>query len=165
MRPNSGAIACAVQPTRSGWRNSLQRDGQSAWLAGMMLRLGELLMAQVAPETWRETRQLPPALQDPLGRPKTPDRVNGMGHHGGAGPAVELSHADHAGAATGSHPLTEQAYSRLGAVLPLASSLADTPDAGPQALDALPREVLNHLSLDPAMLQQRLPKQDKVISF
>ena len=146
-------------------RNSLQRDGQSAWLAGMMLRLGELLMAQVAPKSWRETRQLPPHSKT---RWEAQKRLIGFTE---GDIMAELARRWNfpmqimQALQRAANPLTEQAYSRLGAVLHLASSLADTPDAGPQALDALPREVLDHLSLDPAMLQQRFPKQDKVMSF
>ena len=144
---------------------SLQMDGQSAWLAGMMLRLGELLMAQVAPETWLETRQLPPRSKT---RWEAQKRL--MGFTEGDIMAelarrwnfpMQIMQALQRAA----HPLTEQAYSRLGAVLHLASSLADTPESGPQALDALPCEVLEHLSLDRAMLRQRFPKQHNVIAF
>ena len=179
-----GALMNDAFPAVSGldasefWRNSLrcagyaqwlagnlQMDGQSAWLAGMMLRLGELLMAQVSPETWLEINQLP---QHSKIRWEAQKRLMGFTE---GDIMAELARQWNfpmqimQALQRASNPLTEQAYSRLGAVLHLASQLADMPDQGPQALESLPSEVLDHLSLDQAVLQQRFPMQNKFISF
>lgn len=155
------------------WRNSmacagyaqwlagcLKMDGQPAWLAGMMLRLGEILIAQVAPETLLEIEQQPHA---PGVRWEREKRLVGFNEGQITAelarrwnfPMLIMQALQRA-----ADPLTEQAYSRLGAVLHLASYLADSPDAGPQALDALPPEVLDHLSLDLKKLHQQFPAQE-----
>jgi HD-like signal output (HDOD) protein len=41
------------------WKSSMASDGGEAWLAGMMLRLGELLIYQVAPGEFAEIEQQP----------------------------------------------------------------------------------------------------------
>ena len=143
----------------------LQMEGQPAWLAGMMLRLGELLMAQVAPETRLEIEQLPKLSSDRWERQKrlvgfTEGEIMAELARRWNFPMQIMQALQRA-----AEPLTEQAYSRLGAVLHLASGLADTPQAGPQAIDALPSEVLDHLSLDRNLLRQRFPAHDKFISF
>jgi HD-like signal output (HDOD) protein len=135
----------------------LNMDGQTAWLAGMMLRLGELLIIQVAPDTLLEIEQQPNLSGFRWEREQrlvgfTEGQIMGQLALKWNFPMQIMQALQRA-----AEPLTEQAYSRLGAVLHLASCLADTPDAGPQALDALPPEVLNHLSLDLAGLRQRFP--------
>jgi HD-like signal output (HDOD) protein len=143
----------------------LQMDGQPAWLAGMMLRLGELLIGQADPKSLLEIEQLPHSSGVRWEREK---RL--IGFTEGQIMAelalrwnfpMQIMQAMQRAA----NPLTEQAYSRLGAVLHLASCLADTPDAGPEALDVLPTQVLEHLSLDLTVLRQRFPARDKFLSI
>ncbi len=143
---------------------SLQMDGQLAWLAGMMLRLGDLLIGQTASDTrvdfthkstlstvrWNLQKQLIGFTEGDI--------------------MAELARRWHfpmqimQALQRAADPLTEQAYSRLGAVLHLASCLADTSGEGVQTLDALPSDVVHHLGLDLAELKQRFPELEKLIS-
>lgn len=143
----------------------LRMDGQPAWLAGMMLRLGELLIVQAAPEMRLEQEQLPLQSID-----RWTHQKRRIGFTEGEVMAelarrwnfpMQIMQALQRTA----NPLTEQAYSRLGAILHLASCLADTPETGPQALDVLPSEVLDHLSLERTVLQQRFPDHERFMAF
>jgi hypothetical protein len=57
-------------------------------------------------------------------------------------------------------PLTEQAFSRLGAVLHLAGLMADTPGATADVVDTLPRDVITALALDVQWMRSTFPPED-----
>lgn len=137
---------------------SLGMEGQTAWLTGLMLRLGELLIAQTRPDAVDEIERLP---QRPGGRWEREARLIGF-------PESEITaelarrwnfpmlmvQALHRAAAP---TATEQAFSRLGAVLHLAALLADMPHPDARVIDELPVEVLDALKLDSDLLQQTFP--------
>jgi HD-like signal output (HDOD) protein len=123
-------------------------DEQEAWLAGMMLRLGEISLGKAKPfavpkieaqpiepgERWVRQRQL-------------------IGFDEGQITAEIASHWDFPamlvhGLRYAAQPLLSQEFSRLAAVLHLAGRLADGDTITDKALDLLPVIVLTMLKLD-----------------
>ena len=145
--------------------NRLSMDSQLAWLTGLMLRLGELLIGQTEPQAIQAIEQLPHL---PGGRWER--EMHWVGLTEGQVTAElarrwnfpmqmvqALQSAD--------NPIREQAFSRLGAVLHLAGLLADVPDAGPDAVDILPQEVLSRLTLDQVWLVDHFPTADSFVNI
>lgn len=161
------------------WRNStvcagyaqwlathLGINGQVAWLTGLMLRLGELLMAQVRPETLPSIERQPCPPGERWVRQKqqvgftegeiTAELARRWNFPMQMVQALQRS-AD---------PLTEQAFSRLGAVIHLAAWLADAtadPQAnrgadGAEVLADLPADVVEILALDRTALHDSFPQ-------
>jgi HD-like signal output (HDOD) protein len=143
----------------------LEIDPQMAWLTGMMLRLGELLIAQAEPKTLKAIEQLPYAPGERWQREK---KLVGFseGHI-----TAELARRWNfpmqivQALQRVSEPLLEQAFSRLGAVVHLAGLLADTPHAGPHSVADLPVEVIDSLQLDIDWMQQTFPGQETFVEL
>jgi len=143
----------------------LDIDVQVAWLTGMMLRLGELLIAQAEPkampaiekrpskpgERWLRQKQLVGFSEGQI----TAEMARRWNFPMQIVQALQRS----------SEPLLEQAFSRLGAVVHLSGLLADMQDAGVQALDTLPVEVLDSLQLDRDWMRQTLPGRDSFLDL
>ena len=140
--------------------NGADADGNDAWLAGMVMRLGELLIYQVAPVAFAEIEQLPhlPGArwereQRLLGlaegqitaelcrRWNFPDRIVS---------AVERS----------SDPMAVLPFCKLAGVVHLASLLADTPSDDPAILETLPEDVVAALGLGRDWMRARFPSHD-----
>lgn len=136
-------------------------DPQQAWLAGMMLRLGELLILQsqaAAPaprlpshERWAHEQQQQGFTEGQV--------------------AAELAHRWHFPAAfvrglnTACAPLAHLPLSQLGGVLHLASLLADMSAAGPDVVDALPPQVVGALDLKPDWMRSHLPARERFLDL
>jgi HD-like signal output (HDOD) protein len=143
----------------------LEIDPQVAWLTGMMLRLGELLIAQAEPRSLTSIEARPSAPGERWTREK---RLVGFseGHI-----TAELARRWNfpmqmvQALQRASEPLLEQAFSRLGAVIHLAGLLADTPNASVQSVDALPVEVLDALRLDVDWMRQTFPGNNSFIEL
>jgi HD-like signal output (HDOD) protein len=145
--------------------HSLDMDGQTAWLTGMMLRLGELLIAQSQPQALLEIEKLP---QLPGARWDREKRLVGFSE---GQITAELAHRWNfpmqiVQALQRSYdPLTEQAFSRLGAVVHLAGLLADTAYVGAEVLDSLPQDVVASLRLDLPWLRENFPAADSFVDI
>jgi HD-like signal output (HDOD) protein len=132
-------------------------DGNEAWLAGMILRLGELLIYQVAPTAFAEIEQLP---RLPGGRWEREQRLLGLSE---GQITAELSRRWNfperivTALAQASAPLDARSFCRLAGVVHLASLLADTPDDDPAVLETLPDEIVAALGLDVDWLRERFP--------
>jgi HD-like signal output (HDOD) protein len=132
-------------------------DMQMAWLTGMMERLGELLIAQAEPATLLEIEKLP------LGPGERWQREQQLVGFTEAKITAELARRwnfpmEMVGALECcADPLATQASSRLALIVHLASLLADTPNAGPEHVQALPCGVIAALSLDADWLRQHFP--------
>jgi HD-like signal output (HDOD) protein len=136
-------------------------DRQQAWLTGLMLRLGELLIGQRAPEALLMIETMPRAPGERWAREH---RVLGFteGH-------VTAELARHwrfpepmVGALlNAAYPMKAMPFNELGSVLHLAALLAESPNAGAAELDALPDEVLAKLNLSREWLHSRLPDPTK----
>lgn len=142
--------------------HSLRMDEQQAWLTGMMLRLGELTIAQHSPgllesiekkpcapgERWQRERALAgfdegEITSEIARRWDFPDNVV---------QALLQSTA----------PLKAAEFSQLGAVVHLAGLLADKTGAVAADLAALPPEVCTVLKLDMGALSISMPDADKI---
>ena len=141
----------------------LQINGQVAWLTGMMLRLGELLIAQAEPKTLQEIEKLPCI---PGVRWQREKRLIGFTE---GQITAELARRWNfpmqmvQALQRSADPMAEQAFSRLGAILHLAGLLAETPDAGPHSVDGLPEEVITILALDKDWMKARFPSSTQFV--
>ena len=135
-------------------------DAPQAWLAGMMLRLGELIIVQVKPETLAVLERQP---QIPGDRWVREQEVLGFTE---AQVTAELAHrwnfppALVRGLNAASAPLASQPLSQLGAVLHLASRLADMAFSNAEIVDALPQEVIAALDLNKDWMRSKLPERE-----
>ena len=132
-------------------------DMPMSWLTGMMVRLGELLIAQVQPDNlqqiekppqapglrWERERKLVGFTEGEL----TAELALRWNFPMQMVQALKVS-AD---------PLVDQAFSRLGAIIHLAGLLADTPNAGPENVADLPTDVLAALGLDKDWMVDHFP--------
>lgn len=151
----TSSMACAGYAKWLAGRLGL--DGNDAWLAGMMLRLGELLIYQVEPRAFAEIEALPHL---PGGRWERETRLLGLAE---GQITAELGRRwnfpdrivralDNAFDPMAAHP-----FCQLGAIVHLASLLADTPSDDPAVLDGLPDDVMQALRLQRAALADRFP--------
>lgn len=157
------------------WRNSmacagyaqwlahaLHMDEQQAWLTGMMLRLGELAIAQHNPNLLSEIEKKPCA---PAERWERERKLAGFDE---GQITAEIARRwdfpeDVVTALKGScDPLAAPANSRLGAVVHLAGWLANVPHAKSDALAQLPAAVVQHLGLDLEALAKTLPDAEMI---
>lgn len=136
-------------------------DRQQAWLTGLMLRLGELLMGQRAPELMVRVQAMPCAPGERWAREH---RMLGFteGHmtaelarHWGFPEAIVQALLNAA------YPMKAMPFNELGSVVHLAALLAESPLAGPAELDALPPDVVDTLNLSRDWLHSRLPDPRK----
>ena len=151
----TSSMACAGYAKWLAGRLGL--DGNDAWLAGMMLRLGELLIYQVQPVAFAEIEAQPHL---PGGRWEREARLLGLtegqltaelGRRWNF-PERIVRALDNA-----SEPMAARPFCQLGAIVHLASLLADTPSDDPAILDALPAEIMDALRLQRAALSDRFP--------
>lgn len=157
-----GSMACAGQ---AQWlAGVVGADGPQAWLTGMMLRLGELLIGQADPVTLQEIEKLP---QLPGVRWEREKRL--VGHTEGqiTGELArrwnfpkDIVYALRASA----DPLAEKPFQRLAAIIHLAGILADAQTSGASVADSVPADVAQALMLEPQWLADHLPGADTFIS-
>jgi HD-like signal output (HDOD) protein len=138
----------------------LDIDGQVAWLTGMMLRLGELLIAQAEPKALAAIEKRPCTPGERWTREKqlvgfSEGQITAEMARRWNFPMLIVQALQRA-----SDPILEHAYSRLGAITHLAGLLADTPNAGPEALDNLPVEVIDSLQLDLDWMDATFPGKE-----
>ena len=156
--------------THAFWKTSMATAGYSewiarklgidtsvAWLTGMMVRLGELLIAQADPRALIEIEKLPMAPGIRWQRERqcigftegqlTAELARRWNFPLQMVQALKVS-AD---------PMVEQAFSRLGAIVHIAGLLADTPNAGPEQVESLPSDVMSALALDSAWMREQFP--------
>ncbi len=136
-------------------------DRQQAWLTGLMLRLGELLMGQRAPELMMRVQAMPCAPGERWAREH---RMLGFTeghmtaelarHWGFPAPIVDAL-------LNAAYPLKTLPFNELGSVVHLAALLAESPNAGPAELEALPQDVVQRLGLTPEWLHSRMPDPKK----
>lgn len=127
-------------------------DVQQAWLAGMMLRLGELLILQHRPDVLAAIERQP---QIPGERWAREQAALGFTE---AQVTAELAHRWHFPAVIVRG--LNAAAAPLGGVLHLASRLADMAFSEPEVVDALPADVIAALDLNADWMRRRLPSPD-----
>ncbi len=146
---------------------TLGTDVQQSWLAGFMVRLGELIIAQKVPERIAEIERLPHFAG---GRWEREHSV--LGFTEGAVTAElarrwnfpeAIAHA----LETASDPMRFEPFCRLGGILHIATLLAelelDEHKSAADAIDALPRDVVAALQLDPEWLTAHMPDVESFI--
>jgi HD-like signal output (HDOD) protein len=140
-------------------------DSQVAWLTALMLRLGELIIVQGHPHTLAEIEQLPH-----LPGHRWQHELRLVGFTEGQVTAdlarrwnfpMQMVQA----LQRSSDPLTDQAFSRLGAVIHLAAWLADAQDLGHEAMDTLPQDVVGALMLDAQWMHATFPAADSFVDI
>ena len=140
-------------------------DAQQAWLTGMMVRLGELLIGQADPVTLKEIEKLPHL---PGGRWEREKQLVGFSE---GQVTAELARRWNfptdivIGLQQSYEPLAHKPFSRLAAIIHLADLLADTPDATEAALDDLPKALVRALLGDGDWLHDKFPAADSFISL
>lgn len=153
---------CMVSAGYARWLGAKAAvDEQQAWLVGMMLRLGQLTMAQQNNASLEHIEQLPRAPgerwvreRDLLGFDET--AITAEIAHLWDFPESLVRALRSAG-----NPLAGEA-SRLGAVAHLAALLADHDQPDAQALDSLPIDVMAILDMDMAALRTSMPSVDSL---
>ena len=138
----------------------LNMDGQQPWLAGMMCRLGELLIEQSAPATLAEIEKQPHMPGERWNREQrllgfTETQITAELARRWNFPAAIVRGLDAA-----SDPLARQPFEPLGGVLHLAGWLADMPFSEPAIMDALPMDVVNALGLNHDWMHSHMPAPD-----
>jgi len=136
----------------------------TGWLTGMMLRLGQLLIAQAKPEILQAIEALPqiPGVrwqreQGLLGF--TEGQITAeMALRWNFPPQIvqALKRA--------ADPMAEDGFSRLGAVIHLAGLLAESSNPGTHTIDALPQDVLGALQLDTDWMRESFPDREKFVN-
>jgi HD-like signal output (HDOD) protein len=132
-------------------------DGAEAWLAGMMLRLGELLIYQVEPAAFAEIEQLPHL---PGGRWEREQRLLGLSEGeitAELGRRWNFPEKIVRALECSSDPMAAHPFCQLAALIHLASLLADTPSDDPAVLEGLPAEVVDALRLNRDWMGTRFP--------
>jgi HD-like signal output (HDOD) protein len=140
-------------------------DGSDAWLAGMIMRLGELLIFQVAPSTFAEIEQLPHL---PGARWERELRLLGLAETEiTAELARRWNFPDRIVTAVqgASMPMDASRFCRLAGVVHLASLLADSPEDAPAVIDTLPEEVVSRVGVDMAWMRAHFPSHESFVAF
>ena len=140
-------------------------DGNSAWLVGLMLRLGELIIADAQPESVAIIEKLPCA---PGERWQREHACVGFDE---AEVTAELARrwnfpSDYVHALLlASAPLAEKPITPLAAVVHLGSLLADQPDATADAIETLPVPVMDALGLKYGWMKANFPQPASFINL
>lgn len=143
-----------------GLDDDLEVDRQTAWLAGLMLRLGELIIGQAMPqaieaieapalrpgERWERERELAGFDEAEV----TAELARGWNFPSGIVGALALV----------SDPLAVKPMLPLAGVLHLAGRLADLGAADALAIDTLPVPVMTALALKYGWLKTAFPDRD-----
>ncbi len=154
------------------WRNSMvcagyakwlasttALDEQQAWLTGMMLRLGEIVIAEHIPDAGTQLESRPCA---PGERWKREQALVGV-DEGQIGAEIarrwDFPPAVVTALECASHPLANPA-SRLGAVVHLAALITDQVELTAPTLNDLPLSVLQSLGLGAEKLQAHAPQAE-----
>jgi HD-like signal output (HDOD) protein len=133
-------------------------DPQQAWLAGMMMRLGELLIGQRAPQSLAEIEAVPKKVTS---RWEREQRL--LGFDEAQVTAVLARHwsfpeAIVSGLQSAGDPMRAAPFDPLAGVVHLAALLADCADPGPDAVADLPMAVITALDLDRHWMVARFPR-------
>jgi HD-like signal output (HDOD) protein len=138
-------------------------DRHEAWLAGFMVRLGELMIANVIPGCLAEIEARP---QYPGSRWER--ERNLLGFTEGEITAdmarrwnfpKEISRGlSHAAA-----PLEARPFSRLGAIVHIAQLLAEMPPETPEVVEELPQDILDTLLVDREWMRNNMPAYSTLV--
>ncbi len=153
------SMDCAgyAQWLTTGLDKSLDIDSQRAWLIGLMLRLGELIIAHAQPDLVAQIEASPCAPGERWVRERA---LVGFDE---AEVTAELARRWNfpddfvRTLLMTSSPMDEKPINPLAGIVHLASLLADQPDANADAIETLPVPVMNALSLKYSWLKSNFP--------
>lgn len=157
--------SCMVSAGYGQWLSSqLGVDNSHAWLASMMVRLGELLIAQAQPESLVEIEKLP---HFPEAAGNVRQKITGFNEGQVTAELArrwnfpaEIVHA----LDTSSDPMATRPFDRLAAIVHIAVLIADMPPGNTEEiLDALPREILDALQLKIEWMRAKFPAPNTFI--
>lgn len=136
---------------------SIGMDEQMAWLTAMMLRLGQLSIAEYSPTMLDQIEQLPRAPGERWTRER-----NLIGFDEAEITAEIAARWDFPdvvieGLRRAGQPMAGGSLSRLAAVVHLASQIADNDHPGPEVLSELPVSLMLALKLNVAKLEASMP--------
>ncbi len=149
----------------SGLADRHDLDPQNAWLVGLMLRLGELIIAQALPDQVATIEQQPCAPGERWARERA-----ACGFDEGEVTAElarrwnfppDIVH----GLLMASNPRVETPVALLAGVAHLASLLADQPDANADTIETLPVPVMEALELKFGWMQSSFPSTASFINM
>ena len=148
-----------------GLDDNLDVDHQKAWLAGLMLRLGELIIGQAVPEVMAQIEARPSQPGERWEREKAlagfdEGEVTAALAHRWNFPS-DVVHA----LLFASNPLVEKPLTPLAGVLHLAGWLADVPDADARAIDGLPVPVMAALALKYGWMTADFPDRGSFVDI
>lgn len=141
----------------TGLNERLNVDSHSAWLIGLMLRLGELVIAHARPDVVASIERLPCAPGERWTREHAAvgfdeaEVTAELARRWNFPP--EFVHA----LLLVSSPLTEKPITALAGVVHLGSLLADQPEANADVIDTLPVPVMDALALKYGWLTSTFP--------
>jgi len=140
-------------------------DSQNAWLIGLMLRLGELIIAQAHPDAVATIEKSPCAPGERWARERA---VSGFDE---AEVTAELARrwnfppAIVHGLLLASDPTVTTPVDTLAGIAHLASLLADQPDANVDAIETLPVPVMEALELKYGWMKRSFPASASFLSL
>ena len=161
------SIACAgyAQWLVEGLPKDMKVDRQKAWLTGLMLRLGELIIGHAAPQTLKDIVKMPCAVGERWTREKqvagfdegevTAELARRWNFPSEIGRALQAA----------CEPLAKKPILPLAGVLHLAGLLADVPQARVDAIDTLPVEVMSALALKYDWMKESFPDASKFLNI
>lgn len=138
-------------------------DPQQAWLGGMMMRLGELLIGQRSPEKFAEIESLPNVAE---ARWEREQRL--LGFDEAQVTAVLAKYWNFpetiiTGLQSASAPLASEPFDRLAGVIHLAALLADHPQPVPDLVADLPVDVIGELEINRHWMVGQFPRVESFV--
>lgn len=149
------SLACAGYARHLAARLGL--DEQQAWLTGMMLRLGALLIGQQDPALMEAFERLPRGPGERWARQRGALGFDECQLTGELARRWDFPAEMVTALNAGGQPMAEPPFSPLGAVLHLAGLLADGALSTPPVAVDLPKQVMVKLQLDSETLAAELP--------
>ncbi|MBX9613657.1 MAG: HDOD domain-containing protein [Burkholderiales bacterium] len=132
-------------------------DRHEAWLAGFMVRLGELVIATALPGCMAEIEQLPHYPGSRWQR-----ECNFLGFSEGEVTAElarrwQFPREIVRGLTHAANPLEARPFSRLGAIVHIAQLLAEMPAEHPEVIEELPQDIMDTLLVDREWMRNNMP--------
>ena len=155
------SMACAgyAQWLCGGLPEGLKVDRQEAWLTGLMLRLGELIIGQAVPQAVDAIEALPMRPGERWERERAQAGFDEGEVTGELARRWNFPSAIVRALLVASDPLVDRPIMPLAGVLHLAGRLADVADADAAAIDTLPVPVMTALQLKYGWLKTDFPDQ------
>ncbi len=140
-------------------------DSQNAWLVGLMLRLGELIIAQAHPDQVAQIEQSPCAPGERWARERALTGFDEAEVTAELARQWQFPKAIVHGLLLASDPLVESPIAPLAGIAHLASLLADQPDANADAIETLPVPVMQALELKFGWMKTDFPSSSSFIKM